>query len=224
MGILYGVLRGTVEQFLHHAPDEAAPHIEVLVTAASDAWRIAVNVRSDDQTNLIYRVERNFAHPVLQAAAALPRGLTRPDRDRRSLRLDYVRGNMFDAASMRSVDATAVGDPNALDDLISAELTGIMTMPGGEIFAFGNPWGPEPDKPDKYFGYLPGRGIHDIHMNQGSPAAHARDDGVWQDGALILQPPGGTATALFFAFQNQTWDTDDTTGRARPKDVAAPAT
>ena len=114
---------------------------------------------------------------------------------------------------MRTADESSIGDPDALDTLLSNALMSVMDTEGAELFAFGNPWGPEPDKPDKYFGFLPGRGIHDIHMNQGSPAPHDRDDGVWQDGGLILRFPDGGATAFFFAFQSQTWTTDDITGR-----------
>ena len=102
---------------------------------------------------------------------------------------------------MRTAEVGSIGDPDALDSLLAAALSRVRDSDGAELFAFGAPWGPEPDKPDKYFGFLPGRGIHNIHMNQGSPAPHDRDDGVWQDGGLILRFPDGGATAFFFAFQ-----------------------
>ena len=40
-----------------------------------------------------------------------------------------------------------------------------MDLPGSVIYAFGAKWGPEKGKPDKYFKFVPGNGIHDIHMN-----------------------------------------------------------
>jgi uncharacterized protein YukJ len=53
-------------------------------------------------------------------------------------------------------------------------------------------------------------GIHDIHMNQGNPANnHGADNGVWQDGALFINLPSkGTWTAVFIAFQTESWTTD----------------
>ncbi len=39
--------------------------------------------------------------------------------------------------------------------------------------------GPEPVK-DKIFGFRPGNGVHDIHMNQGNVGRFVSDDGVWQ--------------------------------------------
>src|SRR3954462_9450194 len=48
----------------------------------------------------------------------------------------------------------------------------------------------EPSTQDDYFGFLPGRGIHDIHMNQGNPPGQfAKDNGPWQDGGLLFEFP-----------------------------------
>ena len=42
---------------------------------------------------------------------------------------------------------------------------------------------------DKIFGFSPGNGVHDIHMNQGNTGRFREDDGVWQDGGLVLHYP-----------------------------------
>jgi hypothetical protein len=69
--------------------------------------------------------------------------------------------------------------------------------------------------PDKIFGFRPGNGVHDIHMNQGNSARFRDDDGVWQDGGLLFRFPGEDRwVATFLAFQSQAWHTDDTTGHA----------
>ena len=60
-----------------------------------------------------------------------------------ALRLDYVRGDLFDTTAMRDVAASAIGDPNLLDDRLSEVLERAIRTDGAEIFAFGNPWGPE---------------------------------------------------------------------------------
>jgi hypothetical protein len=39
------------------------------------------------------------------------------------------------------------------------------------VYAFGQRWGPEPGTPDKVFGFSPGNGIHDLHMNQGNSSS-----------------------------------------------------
>jgi uncharacterized protein YukJ len=70
----------------------------------------------------------------------------------------------------------------------------------GMIYAFGSAYA-DKGKVD---------GIHDIHMNQGNPAKnHGGDNGAWQDGALLIHLPSkGTWTAVFIAFQTESWDTD----------------
>ncbi len=81
------------------------------------------------------------------------------------------------------------------------------------IYAFGEKWGPEPDVKDKYFGFLPGNGIHDIHMNQGNAGQFQRDNGVWQDGGLLIHYPSRQQwVGIFLAFQSQSFHTDDKTG------------
>jgi hypothetical protein len=56
-------------------------------------------------------------------------------------------------------------------------------------------------------------------MNQGNSARFRGDDGVWQDGGLLIHFPGeGRWVGIFLAFQSQAWHTDDATGHA----IAAP--
>jgi hypothetical protein len=67
------------------------------------------------------------------------------------------------------------------------------------------------------FHFTPGNGVHDIHMNQGNAGRFVGDDGVWQDGALLLHYPAENRwSALFLAFQSQALHTDDVTGHALP--------
>jgi hypothetical protein len=85
------------------------------------------------------------------------------------------------------------------------------------IFAYGGPWGPE-QQADRYFGFRPGRGVHEVHMNQGNSQQFRESDGVWKDGGLIFHfPEQQRWVAVFTAFQSQSWHTDDVSGHALPK-------
>jgi uncharacterized protein YukJ len=70
MAIKYGVLRARVVKLLHHTPDDPKPHLEVLVTAGNVDYRLAVNVRSDDETDLLFHAEPNFQNALLTAITA----------------------------------------------------------------------------------------------------------------------------------------------------------
>jgi hypothetical protein len=54
-----------------------------------------------------------------------------------------------------------------------------------------------------------------MHMNQGNDAGHRGEDGVWQDGGLLMHFRSPSQwVAIFLAFQSQAWHTDDTNGHA----------
>jgi hypothetical protein len=104
------------------------------------------------------------------------------------------------------------GPDNDLNEKLDQVVQRAMADGEAMVYAFGERWGPE-DKADKYFGFLPGNGIHDIHMNQGNVGSFVKDDGVWQDGGALFHFPGeGQWTAVFLKFQSQSWHTDDATG------------
>jgi uncharacterized protein YukJ len=54
-------------------------------------------------------------------------------------------------------------------------------------------------------------------MNQGNGGKYRKDNGVYQDGALIIEYPGNKWRAFFFAFQSQTFDTDGSGNPVRGK-------
>ena len=190
--------------------DDSSPHIEIRLSAAGQDHRIAVNVRSQQSPHdLLYRKQDPFAHPLRAQLVELADGLTDLRGDRPELALDYVRGDFVERGAMEVAPFQRVGPQNDLRDFIEPAIEAGIGDPNFRVYAFGEAWGPEPDNPDKYFGFLPGRGIHDIHMNQGSTGRFANSNGPNQDGALVLHD--GTAdhwTAIYLAFQSQRWTTD----------------
>ena len=106
------------------------------------------------------------------------------------------------------------GPKNDLRDFIEPIVQEGIADTDVHFYAFGEAWGPENNKPDEYFHFEPGNGIHDIHMNQGNGAGYRKDNGVFQDGGLVFEYPNGKRQAFFFAFQSQTFATDDKTGNA----------
>jgi hypothetical protein len=124
--------------------------------------------------------------------------------------LDYQRGGMFDRRHMRRIPAQRPGPRNDLVDELDFYVERSRTDPTSRLHAFGTRWGPERDTPDQVFGFTPGNGIHDVHMNQGNRDEHRYDNGIWSDGGLIIHEPSRDRwSAIFLAFQTQSWHTDD---------------
>ncbi len=118
---------------------------------------------------------------------------------------------------MKPLPHTMPGFDNDLNEKIDHVMQRAMADESAVVYAFGQRWGPEPGLKDKYFGFLPGNGIHDIHMNQGNVGQFVKDDGVQQDGGLLIHFPDQQQwTAAFLKFQSQSWHTDDVTGHALP--------
>nr|WP_236705866.1 DUF2278 family protein [Frankia sp. ACN1ag] len=211
----YGVLTGRVRGQRRESNTDS-PHYQIQVDAAGTQFRIAVNVLSaQTPAELLYTADEDFTHPILPGLTALPEGFTPLDSAPGGLALDFIRGNLFDRTTLRTLPSDKPGPDNDLADKLDHYVQRAAADPTARLYAFGQRWGPEPTTPDKIFGFVPGNGIHDIHMNQGNSRQFAGDDGVWQDGALLLSFPDRWVS-IFLAFQNQSWHTDDTTGHTLP--------
>jgi uncharacterized protein YukJ len=217
----YGVLAGrAVERRREGATD--TPHYQIRVeTGDGTSFRVAVNVQSQETpSELLYVVNENFEHPVTESLLGSSDGWRPLPAGPNASNLDYVRANLLDPATLRALPPDAAGPDNDLADLLDHYVERAVADQTAEVYAFGERFGPEAAR-DKVFGFTPGNGVHDVHMNQGNSAAFVRDDGVWQDGGLVLHfPTASRWVAIFLAFQSQSWHTDDSTGHAL--DVAVP--
>jgi hypothetical protein len=114
---------------------------------------------------------------------------------------------------MKVIPSFAPGPDNDLNDKIDKYAEEMMGNENNRVYAFGDRWGPENNKRDQYFGFLPGNGIHDIHYNQGNDGSFKKDNGIYQDGGLILYfAAANKYVAYFTKFQSQAWNTDEQTG------------
>ena len=154
-----------------------------------------------------------FVHPITDQLEALPEGLHPQPPKPVSIALDFIRGNLMQPQDMIPLPLSAPGPDNDLNEKLDHFVQRALSNESAMIYAFGEPWGPE-TKADKYFGFRPGRGIHDIHINQGNPIGkYSGDNGPWQDGGLVFEfPDQNLWTAVFLKFQTQAWHTDDKTG------------
>ncbi len=210
----YGVLKGRPIQKKLGAGRN--PHYQVHLIDETTDYRIAVNVKSKlSPSELLYLVDDQFQHPMIHELKGLALGFTHLVREPGGASLDYIRGNLFNRENMVPLPHEVPGPDNDLNEKIDHFVERALNDSDSMIYAFGARWGPEPGRKDKYFGFLPGNGIHDIHMNQGNAEQFRSDDGVWQDGGLFIHYPHQNQwVGIFLAFQSQAWHTDDRTGHA----------
>jgi uncharacterized protein YukJ len=178
------------------------PHFRIPVQTHAGSFTIDVNVQSFDNSEVLYAILRNFTPLDAQALLALPDGVTKIPSQPGSLAVDYVRETIGGAPIITRTQMALLptGKGNDLHDQVVTVVNQAIEDDAGVVFAFGSSFAD------------PGgaAGIHDIHMNQGNPSNnHGQDNGIWQDGALLLYLPSQNQwIAVFIAFQTQSWQTN----------------
>jgi uncharacterized protein YukJ len=209
----YGVVKGTITD--KQEAREKSPHYQLQVEGGDGKWRVAINVKSDEMPpNLLVFKDDNYTHPELDKFTAFTEGYTALTPDANSGALDFIRGNLFDMGQMVAIPGMDDSSGNDLNEILGVHVQQAMNTNGALVYAFGSAW-PDDGRPDQYFGFSPSIGIHDIHMNQGNDGYHAKDNGVYQDGALFIYYPDEKRwLAMYTRFQSQTVHTDDNTAEA----------
>jgi uncharacterized protein YukJ len=165
---------------------------------------------------VLYAIEENFTPPDEAGLLALPTGMTALKSAPGGLALDYVRSTVNGQPMITLQQMTLLPQlvsrgsedermmnrvrASALQNAVVTLLNMTIADKDGTIYAFGSAYA-DSGRVD---------GIHDIHMNQGNPVNnHGGDNGAWQDGALLIHLPSkATWTAVFIAFQTESWNTD----------------
>ena len=205
----YGILKGTVIGHMRDADDD---HYQILVQAGKALHRIATNVKSsapNAPSTVLFTSVTALPKAFTDGLTGLPDGYRKLTSKPGGLALDFLRSGIVKTGAMKPLPPDAPGKDNDLKDLLETAVVKAMDEAGSVIYALGAKWGPEKGKPDQYFKFSPGNGIHDIHMNQGNSGKYKKDNGTFQDGALVIGYPGGKWRAFFIAFQSQTFKTDD---------------
>lgn len=191
------------------------PHYSIAVVDNNKEYRIAVDVHSQEGSDVDYILFSHWNHPILDEIRNLEFGIHSIESAPGGLALDYIRGNIVDPRLFVPIPMNLPGPDNDLNEKIDHYVQRAMADENSEVYAFGSAWGPDEPKRDKIFGFYPGNGIHDIHMNQGNDENYRNDDGVWQDGGLLFHFPNQDQwVAIFLKFQSQVWHTDDHSGHA----------
>jgi uncharacterized protein YukJ len=194
----------------------SSTHYQITMNAPGGPFTVAVNIQSVDGSEVLYAIEEGFTPPDIAGLLALPMGMTALKSVPGGLSLDYVRSQVSGTPMITREQMTllpqktskgnkeeqmlAQARSSALENAVVTLLNMTIADKDGVIYAFGSSYA-DAGKVD---------GIHDIHMNQGNPVNnHGGDNGIWQDGALLIHLPSkNTWTAVFIAFQTESWTTD----------------
>ncbi len=202
----YGVLVGRVKSGQLNAAGNS-PHYEIWIDARTN-YRIAVNVRSVDGSEVLVHYDPHYAPATKRDLPALAAGspgflplTTGPGGEG----IDYLRDALFPLADMHPLPPDGTGV--TLQNLLDGQIQRAMTDPASTAIAFGDAF-TDPGA-DATFGFSPEQGVHDIHMMQGNSGSFAADNRVNGDGALFIRFANGETVALFTRFATQATATTD---------------
>lgn len=187
-------------------------------------YRIAVNVQPQESSSeqLIYANEKFRNSAMIAQLSALGMKYTLRKAVKAAPALDYIRGGLFKKSAMKKLPPNLPGTDNNLSYIFEKYALLAVANPDARRYVFGAPWGPEEGVKDKIFSFTPGRGVHDVHMNQRNSPRYAKDDGTWQDGGLIMDIPSHKVWIdIVLAFQSQSFITNDTSGYALTSNKAS---
>jgi uncharacterized protein YukJ len=206
----YGVLVGRVRDGQEKASG-ASPHYEIWIDAEGANYRVAVNVRSVDGSDVLAYFDPDFRQATkldLPARAEGQQGFTPLSTGPGGEGLDYLRDRLFSLDAMRPIPPDGSGV--SLKNLLDGQIERAKADPRAIAIAVGESFADQGS--DETFGFSPERGVHDIHMMQGNSGSFASDNRVSGDGALFIRYAGGETIALFVRFTVQDTRTDDQTG------------
>ena len=195
----------------------SSTHYQITMQANGGPFTVAVNIQSVDGSEVLYTIEEQFTPPDEAGLLALPTGMTALQSQPDGLALDFVRSTIDGQPMVTREQMTLLPQlrsaglsedermmsrarSSALQNAVVTLLNMTIADKDGTMYAFGSAYA-DSGQVD---------GIHDIHMNQGNPLNnHGSDNGIWHDGALLIHLPSkGTWTAVFIAFQTESWTTD----------------
>lgn len=200
LGSGYGVLVGTLHRYYRDPVEGYGDyyHANIDVLTPGGVYHCKLDVDEKSPGGVMWRVVE-VSVPGLKEVASLPDGWHTLAPDPRSGALDYLRSPELDSEALPG-QGLADSAPEAAgrglggrghprwsrgttEDAL-ADLERLLDD-ARRLFVFGEP-------------FSHGRGVHNIHQNQGDPAGSIwwAENSVWQDGGLVVEREAGSFVAF----------------------------
>ncbi|MFJ7682311.1 YukJ family protein [Peribacillus butanolivorans] len=200
---MYGVVIGKVIE-AHDERTGRSPHYQLRVDAGtSGKYEIPINVRSKDtnRPDLLYYAEEDFNAQAITILTQMRPGFHKinyHENEVADIAIDFIRSGLFNPKEMKIVSSNQTGPDNDLSDFINTYMKKAEGNPNAIIYAYGTHYTDS------------GKGIHNVHMNQGNTRFNPEENDVFHDGCVLVHfRDENKWLAYFLAFQSQSWCTDE---------------
>ncbi|KAL3462425.1 hypothetical protein BJX64DRAFT_259123 [Aspergillus heterothallicus] len=168
-------------------------------------YRAVINVKSGladpHDSRLVYWVNHQIdQNPLADELTDLRHGFhAGVDQVANQCSLDYIRNSLFNTSDGRLLPHEVAGQFTNIIDVLEPNIQRAIHE-NADVYLFGSQ-----DSSGTF--------MHKMHMNQGNIRKYRPDDGVFQDGGLVINfPKTNSWIGFFIAFASQAVHTDDTTG------------
>jgi hypothetical protein len=210
----YGAVIGTLHDYFRDPVNDFGQyyHANAMVRTPAGTYHCAIDVDSKGLPNGVEWRVVELGESDLHGVVALPHGWHSLPSNAESGALDYVRspelrpepGDFFELSgtvieTLRGLPQAAIYPPwkqgTSRDAL--ADLEPLLEDPKA-LYVFGEQ-------------FAHGLGVHNIHQNQGDPIDSQwwAENGIWQDGATLIQRQDDTIVAFLNKFKTQSYVTDE---------------
>ncbi|SPJ71781.1 uncharacterized protein FTOL_01509 [Fusarium torulosum] len=199
----YGVWRAKPIHYTFETSlqDNKTPHLSLFFDdSQGEEGRAAINIKSGNtqESRLAYWTVSDFTHGITEKLAKLNNGFHllagTSEQKLDGLALDFIRSNLFSRASGRILPHDVDGANNDILDQLRPIIERAISAKA-TVYIYGSQ-------------FSSGKGIHNIHMNQGNSGRWKADNGTFQDGAIIFDF-GDHWEAVFIAFASQAVHTEN---------------
>ncbi len=184
--------------------EHASPHYHIIGKIDNNQqYTIVVNIESRDSNSpmLLYYMDEDYNNDITSKLIDTFNdgySIVQPICAPGGIALDYVKSNLFDHTKMLTEQYLPNGE-DSLNEVIDTYVNNAI-KDGADMYAFGMEFSDAGEN----------NGVHDIHMNQGNEAKWANEDNCYQDGGLFIYYPSENRwAAMFFAFESQSFHTDE---------------
>jgi uncharacterized protein YukJ len=199
----YGVWRAKPVRytFENRFQDDETPHLSLYFDDGQDnEGRAAINIKSGNkqESRLAYWTVSDFTHGITEKLAKLNNGFNllagTSEQKLDGLALDFIRSNLFSRTSGHILPHDVDGANNDILDHLRPIIERAISAKA-TVYIYGSQ-------------FSSGKGIHNVHMNQGNSGRWKDDNGTFQDGAIIFDF-GDHWEAVFIAFASQAVHTEN---------------
>jgi len=211
----YSYLKGTITKNLEDKVRGGHTHHNLIITAKNLEYQINIDTQSQPTANVkAYHLDKPSIPLLDHLNKRGEEGVFDLASLDNSYKLDYVRNNSIFPLSLLEKTKPLPWQEisNLLDEYIVC---------GSKVYALGEFYNDRTHNPATAHGlklseihpHLPTQGLHQIHLNQGTPLAIEQNkyNGIYQDGGLFIRSVDNTTIhGFFFMFEEQSCVTDDT--------------